>query len=206
MTARGFLGSLLLQPQNNWLFSQHISYENAIEVFVNISIDLSQCSTHCLQYVTMYKYDTSLVDVVQRTNPQNYVHIRRLVHDQGLFEVHFSIPLTRPQTTASGFYLGFQDNGTDGQINRVIVFYRVARGRKEDLLSCPDVPLPVQGSISQENCSCVDTASSTSSSLIRRCNAEGVCNEDQVCACKPGFQLTEENGIHTCTGIVDSFA
>ncbi len=206
MNALGFTSTE--QPQDNWLFSQHISYMDANEIFFNVSLDFSVCLTNpgCDDHFTLHRYDTNgTVVVAQRTNPQNYETLMRLEHrPENLGGGFTTFSFVRPEPRTTGFYLGIQDDGTQGIIGRVIVFYHVARGRREDLLTCPDVPFPVQGANvnSQESCSCVANANSAGATLVRSCNDNGVCNENQVCGCNPGFQLQLMNGINTCTGTI----
>ena len=202
MNTCGFSSNV--QPQNNWLFSQHISYLDANEIFFNVTFDFTNCrdNAECSNdYVTLYYYDTNgPVNEELRTDHEMYTTLRRLQQrpdGQGGDTVHF--PFTRPQSDTNGFYLGVQDDGTCGTVGRILVYYRVARGRTEDLLTCPDVALPIQGSNlnSQGTCSCGANASLASATLNRICNEDGICNENQVCACVPGYYLAGSD----CTGM-----
>lgn len=190
--------------QNNWLFSQYISYENANEVFFNISYTFAECVTNAAcdnPYVTLYRYETNdqqAAEIVSDT--ANYsplfgtVSASRLVHPEGsnrgqMVSINYVLP---DPPTANGFYLGINDIGTIGMVSRIIVYYRTVRwDPPRELLTCPDVAFPPQGtdSTSQETCVCDSNASQFSDTLDRICDVNGVCNEDQECACSPGFQL-----------------
>lgn len=91
-------------------------------------------------------------------------------------------------TDRRGFYLAFRDTGTCVDIGRVTLYYRVAPGRSDTFLSCPDVPLPVAGSqtLSTLSCTCINTTNGVGS-LDRSCDQNGVCNDDQMCECDLGF-------------------
>ena len=154
------------------------------------------------EYLTLFRYDTSPVTLAARTDPEMYTEMRRLVQEDpnAIAGDFVSFSLDRPEPRTNGFYLGILDDGTLGSIVRILVYYHVAPGRTESLLTCPDVPLPIRGSdsISERSCSCLANASPTTT-LVRRCDESGACNENQVCGCNPGFQLTDGS---TCTGMV----
>lgn len=156
--------------------------------------------------MTLYRFDTDEVvaDSV-RTNIENYVPLlgtvenSRLQHPSNVPTANMVYSLVRP-AAATGFYLGIQDDGTCGFVNRLIVQYNVVRGRAQTLLTCPDVPVPQQGtnSTSQRQCVCSAGAGPISATLDRVCNVNSVCNEDQGCACNPGFELSNT----MCIGIL----
>lgn len=188
------------QPQANWLFSQFISYREANEVIFNITFRFTRCRDmgNCNNdYVTLYRYDTGGV-VSDRSDRNDYVPLLGTVLESRLQQlpapttiVRMNYRLLRPDAAAAGFYLGILDDGTCGTVDRIIVYYRVVRGRTQALLTCPDVPLPPEGSssTSQKPCVCHANASPTSATLNRICDVNSVCNEDQACACSPGFEL-----------------
>lgn len=195
------------QPQRNWLFTQYVSYRDAVEVVFNISYNLRACFRNpaCTnQYFTLHRYDTSILpaDDPRITDINNYTPLFGGVQQSRLEAVDGRVNenrrLMRP-ANAAGFYLGIEDDGSCGTVDRIIVYYRVVRGRTEDLLTCPDVPLPPEGSTQTtlRVCECGENANRTSASLDRICNVDSVCNEDQVCACSPGFQLSGSS----CTGM-----
>ena len=196
-------------PQNNWLFSQYISYENANEVFFNISYSFVECvgNPNCdTPYVTLYHYETNQQQSAENVaDTDNYSPLfgteseSRLTQPGGTNRAQsVSLNYVRPDPpTANGFYLGINDIGTVGMVTRIIIYYRVVRWTPRELLTCDDVAFPPQGtdSTSQETCVCDSNASQFSNTLERICDVDGLCNEDQECACSPGFQL---NGV--CEG------
>lgn len=157
-------------------------------------------------YVTLYRYDTNgaVMDSLRRDRT-NYVPLlgsvseSRLQQLSGIRDIEMNYSLIQP-AAATSFYLGIQDDGTCGFVNRIIAYYRVVRGRTQDLLTCPDVSVPQQGtsSTSRGQCVCSPGASPTSNTLDRICDVNSVCNEDQACACSPGFELADRN----CRGMV----
>lgn len=189
------------QAQSNWLFSQYIDYQFAKEVIFEIRFRFSRCQQmpDCNNdYVTLYRYETS-GPVSDRTNRSNYVPLlgsmveSRLQQPPGLSAsvgMNYSVVLPAARSSG-GFYLGIEDDGTCGTVERIIVFFQVVRGREQDLLTCPDVGLPPQGSTSssQRECQCHENARPTSTTLSRVCFINSTCNEDQACACGPGFTL-----------------
>ena len=196
------------QPQENWLFSQYISYQFANEIIFQISFRFSRCQQQSAcsnDYVTLHRYETN-GPVGDRTVRSNYAPLFGSVVESRLQQppqsdssVSMNYSLVLPETrTGNGFYLGVEDDGTCGTVERIIVYFRVVRGREQDLLTCPDVGLPPQGSTasSRRDCQCHDNASPTSATLSRTCFINGSCSEEQACACSPGFTLS--NG--ECTG------
>lgn len=181
---------------------------DAIEVIFNVTFSFSQCRENggCSnEYVTLYRYDTDVeVTESMRSDRTNYVPLLGTVSESRLQQlpmvrdVEMNYHMVRPEA-ATGFYLGIQDDGTCGIINRIIVYYRVVRGRTQDLLTCPDVAVPQQGTnfTSQNQCECGANASPTSATLDRICRVNSLCNEDQACACSPGFELNNR----MCRGI-----
>lgn len=195
-------------PQNNWLFTQYISYLNAREVIFNISYIFSECQSRpdCNNdYVTLHHYQTNTTSNTERRRTENYRPLLGSAMESRLQQQdrtsRVNLRLTLPTSNRpDGFYLGIQDDGTCGNLERIIVYFQVARGWQGQLLTCPDVALPPLGSssTSQETCTCAENASPTSSTLSRVCDVNGMCNEDQACACSPGFELV--NGV--CRGLL----
>ena len=145
-----------VQPQENWLFSQYISYQFANEIFFEITFRFSRCQlmSACRNdYVTLHRYETN-GPVGDRTVRSNYaplfgseVESRLQQPPQSDSSVSMNYSIVLPETrTGNGFYLGVEDDGTCGTVERIIVYFRVVRGREQDLLTCPDVGLPPQGS------------------------------------------------------------
>jgi hypothetical protein len=200
-----------MAAQSNWVFSQFIDYQFANEVIFNVTFRFTRCNDmpNCVRdYVTMYRYDTNGI-ASDRTDRTKYVPLlgvgreveSRLQQGAASGAVRMEYELTLPTTNrTTGFYLGIEDDGTCGSVNRIIVFFRFVEGRVQDLLTCPPVALPPSGSTSpsQRECVCHANASSTGATLSRVCNLNGVCNEDQACACSPGFTLANGRCVGTC--------
>ena len=160
-----------------------------------------ECTT---RYFTLYRFDTEMLASNSRdiVDTENYVPLFGTLENSRLEPTSTSssssfnqiLYLNRP--SATGFYLGIQDTGSAGSLGRILVHYLVARGRTEDLLTCPDVPLPPQDgtATNTELCSCEENASPVTS-LSRTCTVSGVCNEDQVCACSEGHELSGGNCV-----------
>lgn len=142
--------------QNNWLFSQHISYETANEVFFNVTFGYQECVSRpsCTKpYVTLYQYNRdTIAPSGERINPSNYqllfgdaVSSRLEQPASTTRKVGDTRSLTRPVNSV-GFYLGIRDEGTCGSIDRMIVYYVVCPARQEGLVTYPETAVPVQGS------------------------------------------------------------
>ena len=103
-------------------------------------------------------------------------------------------------STAKGFYIGFQDIGTCGQIKRILINHFGDPGYRnaEELVTCPTIPFPPQQSddVTTKQCEC-DANSVPVTSLDRSCDSRGDCTGDPACRCKPGYEL---NADGTCKG------
>ena len=196
---------------NNWVFTQAVSYLDAVEVIVNATVRFSGCiqrneqTPPCLNnFVNLHRYDTNS----QRTqsevsNTQNYQpYLGNLTASQLGSEVEGSVFLINsfPRPNSSFTYFGIQDVGSYGDIQRIIVYYRVAQGYEQGLVICPNVALPKEGSntTNSGNCACKSNATNTTS-LERICYDDGVCKENPVCECSPGYQYNNMTGA--CEGI-----
>ena len=189
-------------PQNNWLFSQFIRYEDAVEVFFNTTFDFNEClllAPACSRgYVTLYQYNRNGSESdIQRTNTSNYQPLlgsseSSRLQQSGETEAGQTLSLTRP-SNSDGFYLGIRDEGTCGEVIRIIVYYVVCPHRVIGLVTYPETALPVRGSsdiIFSAVCapnahnitSLQVTASSTSDSCSDRApgGARCECNEGYI--------------------------
>ena len=135
-----------------------------------------------------------MIDDQQRVDTGNYQPISgdaqssRLVQNPVNTRAVTSIlHISRP-TSRRGFYLGLQDTGTCGNVERVLAFYNIAPSRIDGPLRCPAVPLPVVRETSTVNCECLSHSSGIGS-LSRTCDRDGVCNEGQMCGCDPGYEF-----------------
>ena len=203
--------------QNNWVFSSFIRFpdvpgvDDVREVFFNISYRFFECQQRpdCPRaYVTAYKYDvnTPMAANVQ-TDPSRYRPLRG-TEEQSRIEqpqqtefgdINIAFSIARPST--NGFYLAFRDQGTCGQVRRVIVYYERTLRYNGTLLTCPTVPYPLEGSATptQGTCCCGENAANNASLTIS-CSADRTCVEPMsgVCGCAPGYEFNM--GTQACDG------
>ena len=190
-------------PQDNWGFTQYISYGDAIELLLHFNYRFTPCSANpaCFNpFVTIYIFNTdSQVSDAVRTSIGNYVPLNgnelesRIQQVGGTAEeklFRYTGMRKADGTNYNGFYLGFRDQGTCGQINRVRVYHRIAPGYSQGLLTCPDIALPIEGTTDTNTgpCSCATNAAG-STSLDLTCSADGTCTGNPSCGCVPGYQL-----------------
>ena len=182
-----------------------------MEVIVNATVRFTGCiqrngqTPPCLNnFVNLHRYDTdsqrTQSEVTNTANYQPYLGnltaSRLGSEDKELVSVINSFP--RPNSALT--YFGIQDVGSYGDIQLIIVYYRVAQGYEQGLVICPNVALPKEGSdtTNSGNCACKSNATNTTS-LERICNDAGVCEENPVCMCSPGYQYNNVTGA--CEGI-----
>ena len=114
-------------PQNDWFFTQYISYVNATEVFVNITTNFQECrlNSGCTQlYVDMYRYERNGVDATAARNTANYQLVRHIEQPSGFSQQEYMTSFSfTPSGNTNGFYLGFRDTGTCVNILRLQVYY-----------------------------------------------------------------------------------
>ena len=140
----------------------------------------------------------------ERTNRDNYQPFFGTEEDSRLEtqgpsgeSVATTLRFPRPSSGRAGFYLAFRDEGTRVEIDRVILYYRVARGFSEPFISCPDVPLPEVGERSSLSCECIGETMGVES-LERSCDSSGVCTDEGLaCECSPGFEFNSTFGLCT---------
>ena len=201
--------------QDNWFFTNYITFptsplvDEVTEVYFNISVRFSQCTSNpdCTNdFATVYKFDSnSPAAVSEQMNPANHQLLRSTEMDSRLQQVGstdtpvlWRIP--KSSFPAAGFYLGFRDTGTCGQVKRIYVYYLKAPmySNATTLLTCPNVPLPPQGTsgTTRGTCCCGEKATNASS-LERVCRANGTCEEpsSEVCGCQPGYEFVNDQCV-----------
>ena len=205
---------------NNWVFTQSVNYRDAIEIIVNTSVRFRGCHQRrgqnppCLNnFVTLYRYDTNSMSSSsdEITNTANY---QPCFGDETTSRFEPSSPddnvavaiikkFLRPNFSFTHF--GIVDNGSYGDVVRILVYYRVAQGYEQGLVICPDVALPQEnGTITNsKDCRCKSNATAVTS-LERKCSGDGVCVENPICACSPGYQYNET--LRACQGILPCYA
>ncbi len=202
-------------PQDNWLFSQYISYEDANEVFFDVSYRFAECqqqqSAGCTRdYVTVYSYNRNGVAIAnQRVDTSNY---------QPLFGTATSSRLQQSPNTAStqmetlaftsltsndGLYLGLRDEGTCGSVIRIIMYYVVCPGRTVDLVTYPETAVPVRASSDIVfEAVCAPNSHATTTLEVVASHSTSTCTDrataGAACECDGGYVLSG-NG-ESCVG------
>ena len=145
-----------------------------MELIVNATVYFSGCTQRpdCTNdFVILHRYDTNSLSENQRTNIANY---QPYLQDSVNSRLQQAGPAGGDTTIITRFtrppnfnytYFGIQDVGTTGNIIRIIVYYVVCPGRVEGLVTCPEVPRPVQGSSQPtiKNAHCAEHAHNTTS-------------------------------------------
>ena len=195
------------QPQNNWVFTQFISFNEATEIYVNASYQYSACISNARRgcntlQTTLYRYERSGANNATRVIPANYlpneVQVLSLMSNENTV---MRTATFRPSATANGFYLGVLDTGTCGTIVRITAYYRVCPEIIQGLVTLPEIPLPHTGSLQPitRNAICADN----SSIFIQRAFADGRCETIASCACDPGYRNVSvpRSSEERCQGI-----
>jgi len=177
--------------QDNWVFTQYISYLQAREVFVNISAGFTECrlNSQCNQlYVDMYRYERNgRNDAVARTT-NNYQLIRRVQQPNGFAQRSYQTSFTFiPSGNSNGFYIGFKDTGTCVNIQRIQIYYNKFIPVAPSPVICPETGLPPAGTTASVTCSC-PANSVANSSLQMTCHSDGTCTGNPTCPCNEGYQ------------------
>ena len=171
-----------------------------MELIVNATVRFSGCTQRpdCLKdFVTLHCYDTNSLSENQRTNPANYqpylgnsVNSRLQQNPAGgdtTIITRFNRSLNFNYT-----YFGIQDNGTAGNIIRIIIYYKVCPGRVEGLVTYPEVPHPPQGSPPTiRTAHCAEHAHNTTS-LETFAYSDGRCVQSAACVCDFGYESGQE--------------
>ena len=197
-----------IQPQNNWVFTQFINYLEATEVFVNVTYQYISCVNNARRgcstlYTTAYVYEPEDSRTNNgRTDPANYEsnhpEVLGIDDGEGRGEKLFTF---KPSSNANGFYLGIQDTGTCGSIERVTVYYRIIPSRTDGLIYYPEIPLPPVESTDTITRTAVCAPHSTGFNLTLTADSRGVVEGDPSCLCDPGYQFESlAGGGAECTG------
>lgn len=202
--------------QDNWLFSQYISLEDANEILFDVSYRLNICrdNSGCTNdFVTVYRYGVNgPVSTGSQTNPNNYIPLygegnevssRLQQPPQPVRDVQKTLSLLRPEPRTNGFYLGFRDTGTCGQVNRVIVYYTACHERQNELVLYPKVGTPpVDGSDEIFYAECVSNAHNITSLQVKAFSENGTCRDVSEggarCECNTGYQISTDR--KSCIG------
>jgi len=180
-------------PQDNWVFTQYISYLQAREVFVNVSAGFTECrlaqSPRCNQlYVDVYHYERNGRNDAAARTTSNYKFVRRIQQPNGFAQRTYRTSFTFiPSGNFNGFYVGVKDTGTCINIQRIQVYYRSFQPATVDPVICPGTGLPPAGITALVTCSCSANSVATSS-LQMTCHSDGTCTGNPTCQCLEGYQ------------------
>ena len=181
--------------QNNWVFTQYISYLQAREVFVNISAGFTECrlaqNPPCNQlYVDVYRYERNGRNDAAARTTSNYQHVQRIQQPDGFVQRTYQTSSTFiPSGNFNGFYIGIRDTGTCVNIQRIQIYYRASPSRTDGLVTYPEIALPALSN----NAAVTDIAmcaanSRNLTSLQVACFTDGRCEDIATCACNPGYK------------------
>ena len=199
--------------QNNWLFSQYISYLGAKEVFFNVTYrfddcrDIDDCEN---DFVTLYRYDAnSRVSETLQTDKNNY---KPFFGDETSSRLQQPPPPTsivretrdmiRPKN--NGFYLGIRDSGTCGSVSRIILYYTVCKERQTELVVYPEFATPPQNGPDEIfDARCVDNAHNVTSLQVTAFSRNSSCRDvitgGARCECNAGYQISTDR--RSCIGM-----
>lgn len=154
-------------------------------------------------FITLNRYDAEN-PVSDRTNIGNY---QPLFGDEASSRlqqlpaptraIKETLSLARPEPRTRGFYLGFQDIGTCGQVERIIVYYTVCRERQNELVRYPKVGTPPRnGPDAVFQAECVPNAHNITSLAVTAFSENGTC-KDVVpggvrCECDAGYEISPD--------------
>ena len=156
-------------------------------------------------FVNLYRFDTNsqrtTTEITTQANYQPYrgdlMSSRLEQTGDGSVIVVNSFP--RPDFNFT--YFGIQDVGSHGNVQRLLIYYRVAQGYEKGLVTCPSVGLPNEGSTDTNSgmCRCKPNATVTTLSMEITCRSDGSCEGNPVCECNPGFQYNDT--LKACQGM-----
>jgi len=182
-------------PQDNWVFTQYISYFRARQVFINISAGFTECrlaqNPRCNQlYVDVYRYQSNGRNDVAARTTSNYQFIQRIQQPYWFAQRTYraSFPFI-PLGNFNGFYIGIRANGTCINVQRLQIYSRVSPRRTDGLVTYPEIALPILGSTTAVTGIATCAANSHNlTSLQVTCFANGTCEDIATCVCNPGYK------------------
>ena len=182
--------------QENWVFTQYISYLQAREVFVNISAGFTECrfaqNPRCNQlYVDVYRYERNGRNDAAARTTSNYQLIQRVQQPNGFAQRTYQTSFCfNNSNNFNGFYIGVRATGTCINVQRVQVYYRASPRRTVSLVTYPEIALPALCSTTAVTTGIVTCAANSHNltNLQIRCFADGRCETDAICACNAGYE------------------
>ena len=195
------------QSQDNWLFSQFISYVGAREVFFNVTYRFNRCRPpRCTKrYADLYQHVRDSANAGARVQPSNYgqpfLRLEQPSDDEGSIDVTHAMP---PPANRRGFYLGVRDEGTCGAVERIIVYYVACLESVDDLVTYPETGVPVRGGSNVIfDAHCAPNAHNTTTLQVTAFASNSSCSPvapgGARCECDAGY-LISVDGL-SCRGI-----
>ena len=186
---------------NNWYFTQAIPYCDAVELVVNASVRFSGCTQrpNCIHdYVILHRFDTNSPNDIDRINPENYdfcfgnINASKLKQDPRIRDTQIVKRFLRPNTSHT--YFGVQDIGTTGQVQRLMVYYKVCQKNEKGLQMYPEIPLPPESSNKRTMrlAQCVPHAHNVTS--LETYAYSNRCVQNVTCECDAGYEEAEDPG------------
>ena len=193
-------------PQNNWLFTQHISkafdastynYDVAIQVEVIYSLQSCRERQGCKQRFNLLHYMTNS-QRLPSTSGSGYMNTSNYLS--------FAVPEGEPSVnnnntytftlppSSTGFYIALQDIGSCIALSRLRVYHNNCKSFQTGLVEYPDAPAPVSGSATV-NLVCEENAE-PSSTIEATCQSDGTwTSENLMCNCQPGYKAMADKCI-----------
>ena len=182
-----------------------------MEVIVNASIGFQGCMDRAglippcqNNFVNLYRFDTNS----QRTSTENTTRANYQPYLGDLMSSRLEQTVNGSAIVVNSFprpnflftYLALRCIGSYGEVRRLLIYYRVAQGYEEGLVTCPNVALPKEGTTDTNSgmCTCKSNAVAINSMEIS-CRGDGSCEGNPVCECNPGYQYNSI--LKTCEGI-----
>ena len=137
----------------------------------------------------------------QRMDRDNYAHMYRL--QQPPTGTQVSISERFPRSDSEGFYMGFEDRGTAGQVQRVIVYYTVCPSRQNELVVYPEVGTPpVGGPDMTFLAECVPFSHGVTSLEVIAFSGNSTCRDvaegGARCECDDGHEISGDRKSCSC--------
>ena len=160
-------------------------------------------------YITLYIFDTNTIASTSlQTDPANYVPLfgpgnettDSRIQQVGLTDTTILRSFTTPARDYTGFYLGIQDNGTCGNVNRIYLYYTPCKDLVDGLVYYPELVRPPAGSPNPNIAeACCAPNSHNTTSLIFGAYSDGRCERNVICVCDPGYKTDGTGKECKCT-------
>ena len=207
----GWAQNGVVVPQDNWLFTQHISKDfdpNTYNYDVTISVHATYAVLNCrerngcrqgfdlLHYITNSRRlpSTRGSGYMNSSNYQKFGEPYAPTSIQsynGIFNFTLS-----PSST--GFYIAARDTGSCIALSRLRVYRNNCKYREVGLVIYPDAPAPVSDPANID-ISCVENAVVSGSPRVT-CSSDGTWGpENPVCQCRLGYEDRETECVGKCS-------